>query len=124
VSEEEKNDINFFAKTEFRNKMQSFGIKLKDRRRHMYVIGKTGAGKSTLIANMAISDMRNNRGFCIVDPHGDLCETILDYVPSYRVNDVIYFDPSDPGYAFSLNPIEVNEDHQKELVVSGIIGIF
>lgn len=124
VSEEEKNTINFFAKTEFRNKMQSFGIKQKDRRRHMYVIGKTGAGKSTLIANMAISDMRNNRGFCIVDPHGDLCETILDYVPSYRVNDVIYFDPSDPGYAFSLNPIEVTEEHQKELVVSGIIGIF
>lgn len=121
---EEKATINFFAKAEYKNKMMTFGIKQVDRRKHMYVIGKTGAGKSTLIANLAINDMRNRKGLCIVDPHGDLCETILNYVPSYRINDVIYLDPSDLEHAFALNPIEVKDDYQRELVVSGIIAIF
>lgn len=116
-SPESKAMINFFAKTEYKNRMMTFGIKTEDRRKHMYVIGKTGTGKSTLIANLAISDMRNRRGLCVVDPHGDLCETLLDYVPSYRINDVVYLDPSDLGYAFLLNPLEVKDDYQRELVV-------
>lgn len=124
ISEEEKADLNFFASTEFKNKQTIFGIKGKDRRRHVYIIGKTGAGKSTLIANMAINDMRNKRGFCIIDPHGDLCQVLLDYIPSFRVNDVIYLDPSDRERAFAINPLEVTEAHQKELVVSGIVAIF
>jgi hypothetical protein len=124
LSDEEKGGINFFASTQFKNKPTTFGIKLKDRRRHVYVIGKTGAGKSTLIANMAINDMRNKRGFCIIDPHGDLCETVLDYVPSYRINDIVYLDPGDHERAFSLNPLQVTDDVQKELVVSGIVAIF
>jgi hypothetical protein len=124
LTDEEKANINFFAQTEFKNKPTNFGIKTVDRRRHVYVIGKTGTGKSTLIANMAINDLRNKRGFCIIDPHGDLCEVLMDYVPSYRVNDVIYLDPSDPNYAFSINPLEVQNPHQKELVVSGIVAIF
>ena len=124
LSEEEKKEINFFATTEYKNKKTNFGIKLKDRRRHVYIIGKTGAGKSTLIANMAINDMRNGRGFAIIDPHGDLCETILNYVPSFRVNDVIYLDPSDTEHIFSINPLEVQNEYQKELVVSGIVAIF
>lgn len=123
-TDEEKSEVNFFARTEFKNKPTVFGIKSKDRRRHMYVIGKTGTGKSTLIANMAINDLRNRRGFCIIDPHGDLCETVLDYVPSYRVNDVIYLDPSEQDFAFHLNPLEVKDQAQKELVVSGIVAIF
>ncbi len=121
---EEKADINFFARTEFKNKMATFGVKTTDRRRHMYIIGKTGTGKSTLIANMAISDIRNRKGVCIIDPHGDLCDTILDYIPSYRINDVIYLDPSDLGHAFLLNPLEVTDTYQMELVVSGIVATF
>jgi hypothetical protein len=121
---EEKGEINFFARTEYKNRMMTFGIKANDRRRHMYIIGKTGTGKSTLIANLAISDIRNRKGMCIVDPHGDLCETILDYIPSYRINDVINLDPSDLEYSFSMNPLEVTDDYQRELVVSGIVGIF
>src|SRR5207237_1333771 len=78
----------------------------------------------TLIANMAINDMRNKRGFAIIDPHGDLCETLLDFIPSFRVNDVVYLDPSDAEHAFSLNPLEVKSASQKELVVSGIVAIF
>lgn len=124
LSEDEKKDVNFFAQTQFKNKPTVFGIKAKDRRRHVYIIGKTGAGKSTLIANMAINDMRNRKGFCIVDPHGDLCETVLDFVPSYRVNDVIYLDPADSTHAFSINPLEVTNPAQKELVISGIVAIF
>ena len=124
LTDEEKEQTNFFGRTQFRNKPTVFGIKQKDRRRHFYIIGKTGTGKSTLIANMAIDDMRKRRGFCIIDPHGDLCETVLDYVPSYRVNDVIYLDPSDQNHAFSLNPLEVHDQAQKELTVSGIVAIF
>jgi hypothetical protein len=124
MNEEEKLDVNFFARTQFRNKPTVFGIKTKDRRRHFYVIGKTGTGKSTLIANMAINDLRQRRGFCIIDPHGDLCETVMDFVPSYRVNDVIYLDPSEKDYAFALNPFEVNDEAQKELTISGIVAIF
>lgn len=124
MTDEQKADTNFFARTAFRNKPTVFGIKTKDRRRHFYVIGKTGTGKSTLIANMAINDMRQRRGFCIIDPHGDLCETVMDYVPSYRVNDVIYLDPSEKEYAFSLNPFEVKDEAQKELTISGIVAIF
>ena len=124
LSDEEKSEINFFAQAEFKNKPTNFGIKTVDRRRHVYVIGKTGTGKSTLIANMAINDMRNRRGFCVVDPHGDLCEVLLNYIPSFRVNDVIYLDPSDHEYSFSINPLEVQNPHQKELVISGIVAIF
>lgn len=124
MTDEEKADTNFFARAEFKNKPTVFGIKGKDRRRHVYVIGKTGAGKSTLIANMAINDMRNRRGFAVIDPHGDLCETLLHYIPSYRVNDVVYLDPSDQDYFFTLNPLEVDNPHQRELVVSGIVAIF
>jgi hypothetical protein len=123
-TDEEKAEINFFARTEYKNKMMTFGIKKADRRRHTYIIGKTGTGKSTLIANMAISDIRNRQGLCIIDPHGDLCDTILDYIPSYRINDVIYLDPSDLSHAFLLNPLEVTDTYQMELVVSGIVAIF
>lgn len=124
LDDEAKKEINFFARTEFRNKPTIFGIRTKDRRKHMYLIGKTGSGKSTLIANLAINDMRNRKGFAIIDPHGDLCELLLNYVPSYRVNDVIYLDPSDPHHSFGLNPLEVQNPLQKELVVSGIVSIF
>ena len=82
LSDEEKAKITFFAKTEFHNQEAIFGIKEgEDRRRHTYIIGKSGTGKTTLIANMAIDDIRKGRGVAIIDPHGDLCQTILDYIP-------------------------------------------
>ncbi len=124
LADEQKAEINFFARTEFKNKSMVFGIKNIDRRKHVYVIGKTGTGKSTLIANMAINDMRNKKGLAIIDPHGDLCEILLNYVPSYRVNDVIYLDPSNQERSFSLNPLEVENPNQRELAVSGIVAIF
>ena len=117
-------DINFFAKTEFKNQETIFGIKTEDRRKHVYIIGKTGAGKSTLIANMAIDDIRKNRGLGIIDPHGDLSETILDYIPNRRINDVVYLEPFDLERPFSLNVLEVKNKQQKDLVASGIVSIF
>jgi hypothetical protein len=123
-TEEELLDINFFAKTEFKNKMTNFGVKTRDRMRHFYVIGKSGTGKSTFIANMAIDDLRKRRGFCVIDPHGDLCEHIMQFVPSYRVNDIAYMDPSDTEKSFAINPLEITHDSQKELVASSIVAIF
>lgn len=122
---EEKSQITFFAKTEFRNKDSIFGIKQgEDRRRHSYIIGKSGTGKTTLIANMAIDDIRKGRGVAVIDPHGDLCNTILDYVPSNRINDVCYFNPADPEYVYPLNVLETKTESQKELVASGVLSIF
>lgn len=124
AGEEEKKTINFFARAEYKNVITTFGIKKEDRRKHMYIIGKTGTGKSTMIANMAINDMRNGEGVAVIDPHGDLTNTLLDYVPSYRVNDVCLLDPSDLEYAFHLNPLEVHVDADRELIASGIVSIF
>jgi len=125
LSPEEKNKITFFAKTEFHNKETIFGIRQgEDRRRHNYIIGKSGTGKTTLISNMAIDDIRKGRGVAIIDPHGDLCNTILDYIPANRINDCCYFNPSDPDFAYPLNVLETQNESQKELVASGVISIF
>ncbi|MDO9027295.1 MAG: type IV secretion system DNA-binding domain-containing protein, partial [Candidatus Roizmanbacteria bacterium] len=124
TEEKYKSDINFFAKTEFKNKEQIFGIKTVDRRKHVYIIGKTGAGKSTIIANMAIDDIRKDRGLGIIDPHGDLSETILNFIPKRRLNDVVYLEPFDTERPFTLNVLEVKNRQQKDLVASGIVSIF
>lgn len=124
LSEDEKKTVCFLGRTEFRNRTLTFGIKDSDRRRHVYTIGKTGTGKSTLIANMAIDDMKKDRGVAVIDPHGDLCEILLDYVPSRRINDVCYFNPADRDNPIALNILETKDSADTELVTSGIISIF
>ena len=123
-NEEEKKRINFFARTEFKNKLTTFGIKKDDRRKHLYIMGKTGTGKSTMIANMAINDMKNDEGVAVIDPHGDLSEILLDFIPAHRINDVAYLDPSDISYPFHLNPLEIKNVAYRELIASGIVSIF
>lgn len=123
-SDEEKKNINFFARTEYKNNSTIFGIKRHDRRKHLYIVGKTGTGKSTMIANMAINDIRNGEGVAVIDPHGDLCDVLLQHIPSYRINDVAYLDPSDIENPFRLNPLEVKNQMYRELVASGIVSIF
>lgn len=125
LPEAEKKEINFFAKTEFKNRIVSFGMrKGEDRRRHVYILGKSGTGKSTLLANMAINDIRHGEGMALVDPHGDTAEHLLDYIPADRINDVAYLDPSVVGKSFHLNPLYVKNPAYSELVASGIVSIF
>lgn len=121
---EVKKNTNVFAKAMYKNKESIYGIKRTDRRRHMYVIGKTGTGKSTLLANMAINDLKNGEGLCVIDPHGDLVETLLDYIPAHRINDVVYFNPSDPEKTVQINLFEGKNVAHRELIASGIISIF
>ena len=120
-----KNKINVFAETIYKNKTVKYGLKQIDRRRHTYVIGKTGTGKSTMLANMAINDLKNNEGIAIIDPHGDLIETILDFIPAHRINDVIYFNPADTdNRVVKMNLFEGENIQHRELIASGIISIF
>jgi len=122
-SDEEKKEINYFAKTYFKNRETIFGIRTPDRRRHIWTLGKTGTGKSTLIANMAIDDLKKGRGLAVIDPHGDLIEILLDYVPKNRINDVIYFNPADSRPP-TINPLEVKTREEAELAASGLLSIF
>ena len=117
-------EINFFGETNFRGIRKRFGIKTNDRRRHMYLVGKTGVGKSTTLENMIYQDIQNGHGLAVIDPHGDLANKVLDFVPSRRVNDVIYFDPGDTEYPVSFNILEKVEPTQRHLVASGLIGVF
>jgi hypothetical protein len=110
--------------TNWRNEKKSFGIKARDRLGHLYVIGKTGTGKSTLLLNMAISDIQNGNGLCIIDPHGDVAETILNYVPKERINDVIYFNPADLEFPIAFNPLGAIHQDYHHLVASGLISTF
>ena len=117
-------EINFFAKTNFRNQERVFGIKTDDRRRHMYVIGKTGMGKTNLLETMAIQDIQNGKGVAFIDPHGDTAEKLIKSIPSNRINDVIYFNPADQEFPIAFNVMESVDPKQRHLVASGLIGVF
>ena len=120
----EKEDICFFAQTTYRNQLRRFGIKVDDRRRHMYVIGKTGMGKTTMMENMVLHDIYAGHGVGIVDPHGDFAEKIINYIPANRINDVIYFNPADTSYPIGFNILEVQFEEQKHLVAAGLMAAF
>tara|TARA_B100000508_G_scaffold70522_3_gene55028 strand:- start:393 stop:2441 length:2049 start_codon:yes stop_codon:yes gene_type:complete len=116
--------VTFFAKTDARGQEVAFGIKAKDRQRHMYVVGKTGMGKSTLLENMAAQDIQNGEGMAFIDPHGSAAETLLEYVPEHRVNDVVYFAPFDLEHPISFNVMEDVGADKRHLVVSGLMSTF
>jgi len=103
---------------------QKFGIKEKNRRGHIYIVGKTGTGKSTLIENMVISDVNDGNGLALIDPHGDLSENILNFIPKKRVKDIIYFNPGDIEYPIAFNPLESPHPDQNHLIASGLISVF
>ncbi len=117
-------EITAFAQTNFRNQATAFGIKTDDRRRHLYAIGKTGMGKTNMLENLAIQDIRNGHGVCFVDPHGDTAEKLISMIPPERINDVIYFNPADQDYPIAFNVLEEVPREFRPLVASGLIGVF
>ncbi len=116
--------INYFGQTDFRGKRLRFGIKDEDRAKHVYIIGKTGMGKSTLLENMVIQDIKNGEGVAFVDPHGKSAEFLLDFVPPERVKDVIYFAPFDLEHPISFNIMEDVGQDKRHLVANGLMSSF
>ena len=116
--------ITYFATTHTRGKREMFGIRAIDRGKHMYVIGKTGMGKSTMLENMAIQDIQNGEGICYIDPHGSTAEKLLDFVPHERIKDVLYFAPFDVDHPVGFNVMEDVGYDKRHLVVSGLMGAF
>jgi len=117
-------DITPIGITNYRNSNQKFGIKDKDRLQHLYVIGKSGTGKSTLLENMAISDVERGNGLCIIDPHGDIAEDILKYIPEGRKQDLIYFNATDEAKLVAFNPLKAVHPKYHYLVASGLVSTF
>lgn len=120
-----ESEIMLFAQTNFRNSVRKFGIKTDDRRRHIYVIGKTGMGKTTLLENMVVHDINSGHGVCYIDPHGDTAARFLDFIPPSRINDVVYFNPADEDFPVGFNVLETSGSaKEKNLVSQGLMGVF
>lgn len=124
MAENGKKDIVYFGETNFRNEQKRFGIRRKDRTKHMYIIGKTGMGKTTLEENMAIQDIMNGEGVGIVDPHGEFAEKMLSFVPKERLDDVLYFAPHDIDHPIAFNIMENINPAQRYLIANGLLGVF
>ncbi len=120
----QKQPITILGQTNYRNVRRTFGIRPEDRRRHTYIVGKTGMGKSTLLLNCIVQDVRNGNGVAVIDPHGDLVERVLDYIPSWRVNETIYFDPADTEYPIGFNVLANTDPKQRHFVASGVVQVF
>lgn len=118
------NAITYFGQTDSRNQRVPFGIKTKDRTKHVYVIGKTGMGKSTLLENMAVQDIKNGQGMAFIDPHGKTADLLLEYVPPERIKDVIYFAPFDTEHPISFNVMEDVGVDKRHLVANGLMSAF
>src|SRR5215471_2715507 len=112
-----------FARVDFRRDRRMFGIKNEDRFSHLYIIGKTGTGKSTLIETMALQDLEHGNGFALVDPHGELVERIAARIPASRQADTIYFNPSDPYQPYGYNPLRQVRPDFISLAASGLMEV-
>ncbi|MBR2074507.1 MAG: type IV secretion system DNA-binding domain-containing protein, partial [Fibrobacter sp.] len=121
----ESNDkeISAFGLTNFRGINHQFGLLRRDRSRHVYIIGQTGAGKSGLLELLALSDVFHNQGYAIVDPHGDFAIDNLRFVPESRIRDVVYFNPADTAFPVAFNPLEVTDPAKKPNICSEVIGV-
>jgi type IV secretory pathway TraG/TraD family ATPase VirD4 len=119
-----KDPVAFFAQTNFRNQGKRFGIRKSDRLSHVYIIGKTGTGKSSLLENFVLQDLHRGEGFTLIDPHGDLVERIARSVPKSRQKDIVYFDPSDPTQPYGYNPLKRVQPDKRALAASGIMEVF
>lgn len=120
----DQDSITPFAITDYRDRKDVFGIRKKDRRGHMYIVGKTGTGKSTLLKNFLAADLRRGEGVALIDPHGDLAQDILHFVPEERMEDVVFFNPEDIGYPIAFNPLAEVPPDLRFLAVSGMMSVF
>jgi hypothetical protein len=116
-------ELSLFGVTNFRSQKVKFGIKRGDRGRHLYIIGQTGTGKSFLLQLLILSDLYQNFGLAVVDPHGDLATDIMKYIPEHRLKDVIYFNPADTNYPIAFNPMEVLDPNFKNNTSSELVGV-
>jgi len=116
-------NISAFGLTNFRGINHQFGLLRRDRSRHVYIIGQTGAGKSGLLELLALSDIFYNQGYCIIDPHGDFAIDNLKFVPESRIKDVVYFNPADTAYPVAFNPLEISDPSRKPNICSEVIGV-
>lgn len=124
MAEHTDNPVILFGVVDFRHRRTNFGVRMDDRRKHIYVIGKSGMGKSELLKIFAIQDIQEGRGLAFIDPHGDPVEDLLDYIPPERINDVIYINPSDMQYPISFNVMEHVSYDQRHLVADGLLQVF
>src|SRR5919106_185762 len=116
-------DVAIFAETDFRGRHQRFGIKLPDRRSHMYIIGKTGVGKSTLLETLIQHDLRVGHGLALLDPHGDLVNRLRNQIPVGRQSELVYFDISDSAHALAFNPLQSVPESRRPLAASGMLNV-
>lgn len=120
-------DVSFIGRTNYEAPLESkkyiFGIKRRDRRRHVYIIGKSGVGKSKLLELLVRQDIAYGQGFCFIDPHGDVIEEILKYIPEKRIDDVVIVDPSDSEYPISFNPLQKVPEEMRHQMAQGLIEV-
>ena len=109
----ENKDLTYIGYSTFRDKNVLFGIKRRDRRQHIYILGKSGTGKSVLMSNMIMQNILNGEGVCVVDPHGELVEGVLQAIPPHRLKDVVYFNPADTDYHIGFNVLELVDSKYK-----------
>jgi len=120
-------EASFIGRTNYEAPLESkkyvFGIKRLDRRRHLYLIGKSGVGKSKLLELLARQDIAYGHGLCFIDPHGDVIEAILDFIPREHVDDVVWIDPSDVEWPISFNPLQKVPPELKHQMAQGLIEV-
>lgn len=117
-------ELTVLGNTDYRGEKITFGIREEDKFRHMYIVGKTGTGKSTFIANLLKSDMIAGKGLALLDPHGELVDMVLEHIPTNRINDVILFDVSDADFPIGFNLLQGNTEEEKNLIASGVVSTF
>lgn len=120
----ERNAMTLLGKTDYRGQEIRFGINDEDSFRHLYIVGKTGTGKSTFLSNIIKSHMYTNKGLCLIDPHGDLVDTVMEHIPSWRTNDVILFDVADTQNPIGFNLLQYSNEEEKNIIVSGVVATF
>ena len=120
-------EVSFIGRTNYEAPLETkkyvFGIKRKDRRRHLYMVGKSGVGKSKLLELLVRQDIAYGHGLCFMDPHGDVIEAILDFIPEERIKDVVLIDPADAEWPVSFNPLEKVPPEMKHQMAQGLIEV-